>query len=81
MLIAVLCRGIVIFGHDLYQRKRSAGALLIGIAFVLIYYLPQLCDPWTGFNLGECTARISGYVLVIAARFLIPAGTMDVTNR
>jgi hypothetical protein len=68
----VLCVIIVILGILIYLRKDEMSALLIGIAFGLfgishIYALLGLGTTWEG---AMITARICGYLLVIAALYL-----------
>jgi hypothetical protein len=68
----VLCVIIVILGILIYTRKGEMSALLIGIAFGLfgishIYNILGLAVSWEG---ALITARLCGYVLVIAALYL-----------
>lgn len=68
----VLCVIIVILGLLVYTRKGEMSALLIGIAFGLfgishIYNILGLAVSWEA---ALITARLCGYVLVIAALYL-----------
>jgi hypothetical protein len=68
----ILCVIIVILGILIYTRKGEMSALLIGIAFGLfgishIYTILGLGISWEG---ALITARMCGYVLVIAALYL-----------
>lgn len=68
----VLCVIIVILGILIYTRKGEMSALLIGIAFGLfgishIYNILGLAVSWEG---ALITARLCGYILVIAALYL-----------
>jgi uncharacterized membrane protein (UPF0136 family) len=69
----VLCLIIVILGILIYTRKGEISALLIGIAFGLfaishIYSVLGLGTSWEG---ALITARICGYILIVAALYLV----------
>ena len=73
ILNTVLCVIIVILGILIYLRKGQMNALLIGIAFGLfaishIYTLLGLASCW---ETALITVRTSGYILVIAALYLL----------
>lgn len=79
MLNAVLCLIIVILGILVYMRKNATGALLIGIAFGLfglshVYTIFGLSSSWEA---ALITARICGYILVIAALWLFLKNGME----
>jgi uncharacterized membrane protein (UPF0136 family) len=76
MINILLCTMIVVLGIIVYMRKEARGALLIAIAFGLfgishIYALMRL-EP--GLEPAMITARISAYMLVIAALYLFLNG-------
>jgi hypothetical protein len=82
ILNAVLCLIIVVLGTLVYVRKSAMGALLIGIAFGLfglshVYILLGLSAIW---EIALITARICGYILVIAALCLFLKNGMEGTE-
>jgi hypothetical protein len=73
VLNTVLCVIIVILGVLIYLQKGQMNALLIGIGFGLfaishIYTLLDLASCW---ETALITVRTSGYILVIAALYLL----------
>jgi hypothetical protein len=69
----VLCVIIVILGILTYTKKGEMSALFIGIAFGLfaISHIYSLLGLGTSWESAMITARTSGYLLVIAALYLV----------
>jgi len=73
VLNTVLCVIIVILGILIYLRKGQMNALLIGIAFGLfaISHISTFLSLASCWETALITVRTSGYILVIAALYLL----------